>query len=49
LEDIEAVDENGKGTGTKVKNRVFPNINNYLFYLNGEYYEVEDDGWKQTD
>jgi hypothetical protein len=37
------VDENGKKTGEKVKNRVFPNITNYLFYLNGEYYEVNPD------
>jgi len=30
------------------KNRTFPNISNYLFYLNGEYYEVKSDDWKQT-
>jgi hypothetical protein len=28
-------------------NRIFPNIKNYLFCLNGEYYEVSE--WKQTD
>jgi len=40
LETVKEVDNNGKETGKTTVNRVLPNIMNYLFYLNGEYYEV---------